>query len=179
MKYDYPQLPFPRGTSYMQGVDTPAADSGDGLEGQVYEVYDSTYGPLKLRVVRNKTGSALTLNRQCVGFYKDATDQWYNLGKDAYAVASNGQMAKPVDPAYSSYSCPANDLFYVVEEGIVPIGKTTGTNTAVTAAAKVYADTAGKINGTVSTGHAVGKAVKSAADGATSADVYVFPGFVG
>ena len=180
MNYDYPQLPFPRGTTYMQSVAAPASDTGTGLIGSVYEVYDPTYGNMKLRVVRNGTGGTLTLNRNLVGFRKDATDEWTGLGMTAYALHADGAMAKPVDPVYASKACPANDLFYVVEEGAVPVAKDTGAGTGFSGAAKVYAKaTSGKVNGTVSTGHAVGKAVKTAADGDASATIYVFPGFVG
>lgn len=183
MRCDYPQLPFPRGTTYSQGAFTPTATDGLQIEGQVYTVWDDDFDmPVKLRVVRNMTGSTLTLTAgQLIGF-KDGSGTFANLGKHAYALAADGEPAKPIDGAYAATAtAAAYDLFYVVEEGpcvVLKIAASSGQ--AITAGAKVYGDSStSKVDATVSSGAAVGRAMEAAASTDASVDVYVFPGFIG
>ena len=181
MKKEYPQLPFPRGTTYKQGVSgiTPDSSFGAGLEGQVYEVWDDTYDcPIKLRVVRNSTGDDLTLSRICVGFYS-ATSGYTKLGTDAIGMAADGDYAKPIDYVYDGdVTAEENDLFYVIDEGPALVSKTTGTGAGLTAGAAAYAGSAtGKIAGTVSTGKPVGVVASTASTSDTEVRLYVLGGF--
>jgi len=185
MRCDYPQLPFPRGTTYSQGAFTPTATDGLQIEGQVYTVWDDDFDmPVKLRVVRNMTGSTLTLTAGKLIGFKDASGTFANLGNHAYsfALAADGDPAKPIDGAYAATAtAAAYDLFYVVEEGPCVVLKIAASSTqAITAGAKVYGDSqTSKVDATVSSGAAVGRAMKDAASTADSVDVYVFPGFIG
>lgn len=183
MRCDYPQLPFPRGTTYSQGAFTPTATDGLQIEGQVYTVWDDDFDmPVKLRVVRNMTGSTLTLTAGKLIGFKDGSGTFANLGKHAYALAADGEPAKPIDGAYAATAtAAAYDLFYVVEEGpcvVLKIAASSGQ--AITAGAKVYGDSStSKVDATVSSGAAVGRAMEAAESTDTSVDVYVFPGFIG
>lgn len=177
----YPQLPFPRGTTYSQGVaqvvgkfapsSSLDSDHGAHLVGSVWSVYDAaTDSVLRLRVVRNSSESALTLSNKFVAFSK--------LGCNVSGyVSSAGAPTKPVDAAYNGKSCPANDLFYVVDEGIVTVQKTTGAGTAISAGDVVRSDANAKANGSTSSGAVAGRAIAAAADAADSVQIYVNPGF--
>lgn len=186
MKYEYPQLPFPRGTVYSQSVYTPSSTDGVELEGNVFEVWDKRYmRPVKLRVVRNATNANLTLTPGLlVGFYKDATDKYRYMGANVYALNADGDPAKPIDDFYPSNNpvvAKPNELFYVVEEGPCSVQKIAASSgQALTAGNKCFADSAtSKLDATVSAGTAVGRVLVDAATTATTATVYVFAGFSG
>jgi hypothetical protein len=115
-------LPFPRGTTYGDNVLTLTATLGQDHEGRVYEVPDSEHNTgvkVSLRVVRNLTGAAITVARR---FCEMTSAASLDFGRKCAAfggdVSAQGAVAKPLDDAYPlGMSIPANDLFYVGEEG--------------------------------------------------------------
>lgn len=124
-------LPFPRGKTACGGVLTADATIFKNLEGKVFEVPDTQhkYGsPVKLRVVRNASGSAITVTKGKL--YKFATGAGETGGQIAGLNTTAGGVCKPIDDAYAaSFSIPANDLFYVVEAGrcdVLTCASTTG-----------------------------------------------------
>lgn len=115
-------MPFLRGTTYGDGQLTLTDATAEKLKGMVFETTDDLHGTgnsVMLRVVQNDSGSALTIARigKCVPF----TTSNVSFGKRASAtLAGAGVVAKPIDDYYTEKGVseiPANDLYYVVEEG--------------------------------------------------------------
>lgn len=158
-------LPFPRGTTLAPS--DAAYASTVGVVGRLFAVYDaSSKSEILLRVVA--AGSATTLTPGLfVGF--DSTELMRKTG----TISANGAIARPIDSAYNGQAVAANTLFYVVEQGPLTVAKTTGTGTAVTAQEALYVDTAGKVNGTLSSGYVVGYSTEDAADGASSVGAFI------
>lgn len=116
-------LPFPRGST-MSDFGTVSIDTTnpewfyDNLCGRVYEAPDTVHNlpgrQVKLRVVRNHSGSAITVARKFMKYTTaNGETERYCAG-----VATKGGYGKPLDDAYTvNASIPVNDLFYVVEQG--------------------------------------------------------------
>ena len=144
-------LPFPRGTWYSDGVLTMTATLAQDMEGRVFEVPDTVHGTgqkVKLRVVRNATGSAITVARNfCEFSVGTSLDFGRKIGAFGSSVSKQGALAKPLDDAYTvGATIPANDLFYVCEAG--PCGVLTeSVVVSLAAGAAVVCDAAGRING--------------------------------
>ncbi len=183
MTAPYPQLPFPRGKTYSQGVYTPTAEDGAHLEGKRFTVPDERNpgGEKVLMVVRNG-GTNVTVANKVVRFATLGTK-----AVDGAYTGTAGAIGKPIDDAYPAGTViKAHDLFYVVDEGVVQVTKTTGSGSGsgsgsgtgdnIAAGAKVYANADGVIDNTVSTGYVVGAAYATGAYDATSMLVMVGPG---
>ncbi len=144
-------LPFPRGKTYGDGVvtlDVTNYDTAKHLEGTVHEVEDTVHGTgvkVFLRIVKNRSGSAITAARK---FYR-----WYTgslaMGRRILGVANvDGQLCKPLDDKYVvGVSIPNGDLFYVLEEG--PCSVTTeAASVSLVGGDAVTTDQLGVIKGT-------------------------------
>jgi hypothetical protein len=113
-------LPWERGftANFGQAVVDPL--SFKNLEGMEYFLRDSspnypseeTKRPVKLRLVRNKSGINLLPNRLVVMNPLDNFNS--TLG---YAAAADGECAYPVDEYLPATGVAPNDLFYVVTGG--------------------------------------------------------------
>jgi len=96
------------------------------LLGRVFLTPDTVHGTGKtvaLRVVKNDTGAAITVARNLCEF--DGADA-YDFGRKVTSFGNNlsaqGAVCKPLDDAYTvGASIPANDLFYVIEEGYATV----------------------------------------------------------
>ncbi len=114
-------LPFPRGKTYGDSVvtlDVTTYDTAKHLEGTIHEVEDTVHGTgekVFLRIVKNRSGAAITAARRFYRFYTGALA----LGRRILGVANvDGQLCKPLDDKYVvGFSIPNGDLFYVLEEG--------------------------------------------------------------
>lgn len=115
-------LPFARGDTSSGGVYTAVAGERPDLLGTTYRALDttySTYQPIKLRAVQNKS-SATTVARKALAF--DTTDDAYLVGKRISGLAGAGAISVTYDPAYAvGQVIPAYDWFLVVDEGPVPV----------------------------------------------------------
>jgi hypothetical protein len=168
----YDALPFPRGQSYGQGISstlvTIDATFGKSLVGNLYRIRDEyAEGNYKiLRVVKNASGSALTTTHRFVGFLTSASGYF---GRFATTSVSAGDPVKPIDDAYDvAYSVPANDLFYVVEQGFCKVGKPVTGGSFITAPAPVYTNSSGLAVGTPSGANFVaGRAAITSLDATT------------
>lgn len=151
------ELPFPRGSTWNQGGGNGLTLSATlppiTLEGRVFEVPDTEHnlgGVVKLRVVRNDTGSALVVARKFAEFASAAAGD-YGRKVDTFPADTAGAVCKPVDDAYAvGLSIAANDLFYVVEAG--PCNVTTeASSVSLAAGAAVATDASGLVNGAAAT----------------------------
>ena len=78
-----------------------------------------------LRIVKNVIGSTLTIARRCVKF-DSSTAKAYG-GRTSGYVDTAGMVGKPIDDAMKVGAViPANDLFYVVDEGPCKVENATG-----------------------------------------------------
>jgi hypothetical protein len=123
------QLPFPRETTMYGGGGNGQTINADWvagtnhLVGKVYEVPDTVHGlggTVKLRVIRNITGSAITPANKFVEMTAAAAgDFGRNSGGFGASVSAAGVVCKPMDDAYPTTTnlIKDDDLFYVVEEG--------------------------------------------------------------
>jgi hypothetical protein len=118
-------LPFPRGgTASDFGVaGLTLSDTWlSSLEGQEFEVQDTIHGTgttVRLRIVKNDTGSPITAANQLLRFSTGEKD----FGRRIAGV-SNSQttVCVPLDDAYTAgLVIPDDDLFYVVMRGPVKI----------------------------------------------------------
>ena len=142
-------LPFPRGKTWSDfgnaGL-TLDDDTAKHLEGREYWVLDSEHNsgqPVKLRVVKNDTGSTITPSNQLLRF---STSSIGDFGcRIAGTTNSAGMVCVPIDDAYESTpTIPDDDLFYVVMEGRCAIA-IDGANCNVTVGESVTCDNAGAI----------------------------------
>lgn len=174
MTAPYPQLPFPRGKTYSQGVYTPTATDGANLEGKRFTVPDERNpgGEKVLMVVRNGN-SDVTVAKKVVGFSALGTK-----ALNGAWLATSGGIGKPIDDAYpDGMTIKAYDLFYVVDEGVALVGKTTDSGSGtISAGDKVYANASGLIDKTVSSGYVVGAAYATAQQSGATVQVMVGPG---
>lgn len=146
-------LPFPRGSTYSDGgLVTMTATYADGLEGRVFETEDTVHNTgqkIKLRVLRNSTGGAITVARNFCEISRAASLAW-GRKCSAFGASLSGQgvVAKPLDDAYTvGQTIPENDLFYVVEAG--PCGVLTDANAiALPAGSAIATDAAARIHAT-------------------------------
>lgn len=146
-------LPFPRGSTYSDwGAVTMTATYADGLEGRIFETEDTVHNTgrkIKLRVVRNSTGAAITTARNfCEFSVANSLDFGRNISGFGTSVSAQGAVVKPLDDAYTTgRSIPANDLFFVVEAG--PCGVLTDANAiSLAAGSAVATNAAGRIHAT-------------------------------
>lgn len=137
-------LPFERGTTFWEG-DSDSISATDpsalALVGKRFTVPDTENNlgiPVTLQVVRNVTGSAITVAK---GTGYDYDTDYPDM--DADSTAADGGYGHVIDDAYpASYSIPDDDLFYVVVEGPVAMladsnGVTKGEHVAFTGSGKV------------------------------------------
>lgn len=144
-------LPFPRGQTFGDGVLTLSDTYHHAQEGRVYEVPDTVHGTgvkVKLRVVKNDTGAAITVARNLCEF--DGPDA-YDFGRRVTSFGNNlsgqGVVCKPLDDAYAvGQVIPDQDLFYVCEEGPCTILTETGV-VALPAGTALAANAQGTIDG--------------------------------
>ena len=170
MPAPYPQLPFPRGTTFSQGAYTPTATDGSHLEGQMYVVPDENNpGAEKvLRVVR-APAAGMTAARKVVAFSTVGTVA------SGYANAV-GKLGKPLDDAYDvGFAIPGNDLFYVVESGTTTVEKESGA--LILKFVKCFSNATGGVAPTGG-GWLIGLALDNALAADLTVKVYVTPGFV-
>lgn len=114
-------LPFPRGgTASDNGLaGVTISDTWlNQLEGKTFDVLDDTHGTgatVRLRVVKNDTGSAITPANQLLRFSTGAKD----FGRRIAGVSnSKSTVCVPIDDAYGATPTIADDdLFYVVVRG--------------------------------------------------------------
>ena len=143
-------LPFPRGQVYSDNVITMTATLGQEHEGRIYEVPDTVHNTgqkVKLRVVRNVTGAAITVARNGCEFAKTALGFGRKIAAFGAALSGQGVVAKPLDDAYVvGTTIPANDLFYVVESGPCYV-LTEGVVVNLPVGTAVAWDAAGRVNG--------------------------------
>jgi meiotically up-regulated gene 157 (Mug157) protein len=95
--------------------------------------------------VKNDTGSAITAaNKFCEFSTTSARDFGGRVG--TFPADTAGAVVKPLDDAYAAgYSIPANDMFYVVEDGLCDVLAEATYN--LTAGDPVATDAAGLVNG--------------------------------
>jgi hypothetical protein len=136
------------------------------LEGTIYEVPDTIHGlggVVKLRCVRNDTGSAITVaNDLCEMAAASAGD--FGRKVDTFPCNTAGAICKPLDDAYTITSIPANDLFYVVEAGPCAV-RVESSSVSLSGGNSLASDGSGRINGAVA---AAGEYVVGVADAACS-----------
>ena len=161
-------LPFPRGQTMGDGVLTLTDTYRDSLEGRLFTVPDTvnaTGMEVTLRVVKNDTGSAITVARDLCQF-SVATAKDFGRRIDSHGSACTaGDISKPMDDAYTvAQSIPDDDLFYVVDEGPCQI-RTESSSCSLTAQDAVAADGDGRINGAAA---AAGEAVVGVIDATTA-----------
>jgi hypothetical protein len=139
-------LPFPRGETLAGSVVTPDADYGLNLVGKIYEVYDERIGNgqyIKLRVVKNHSGSAITAARKLYRYGTGAGD-WGRM--IAGLTNAAGQECSLLDDAYKTgTSIASHDLFYVVEEGWGHVLSSTNTAQSLSAHDELQAGNRGVI----------------------------------
>ena len=111
-------LPFERGATYF-GDQTPDATVAVHLEGKRFLHPDTVNGrgpDVVLRVVRNVKGSAITVT-QGLGYAAGTAKTGTEVDG---AVDAISDISYIIDDAYpASFSIADDDLFYVVEEGVV------------------------------------------------------------
>lgn len=164
-------LPFPRGQTFSDGVLTMTDQFHSAQEGRVYEVDDTVHGTgvkIKLRVVKNDTGAAITVTREFAQFsgpptgHGDVLDFGRRIGRVGVNLSAHGVIVKPIDDAYTvGQVIPAGDLFYVIESGWATV-LTEGVLVALPARTAIAADAAGRINGAAA---AAGQYVVGTMDG--------------
>lgn len=141
------ELPFPRGKTAADGLMTPTATWRSEIEGKAYWAQDtqhSTSTPVALLVVRNATGSAITVARKFAEFSVAAAKAC--VGKiSTFPCDTAGGVALPLDDAMTvGASIPANDLFYVVLFGFCSVLTGSAVNN-LSAGVAVTTDNAGLI----------------------------------
>lgn len=176
-------LPFPRGTTWSGKGVVELDGSPVVLEGALFRVKDKHVHTgqeveMVLRCVRNGGSSALTVVN-AAGYpllVKLSPDQDWERKAVALATAATN-IAKPADPAYpASFSVPAGDLFYVVEQGYLNVAKDNVAKSVghyLTANANSVAAIAAQSQ------YIWGVAVASAAAADAYVTAYVLPGFPG
>lgn len=123
-------LPFEIGATYFAGQ-TPDTTVGIQLEGKVYEVEELDYSAgggtkpqlsgryKKVMVVRNLAGSAV-LPKLIAKMKTDGSGYEY-LGQVMGYAGTVGEKGYPIDEFLPAAGAPANDLFYVVIEGMAKV----------------------------------------------------------
>lgn len=114
-------LPFARGTTFSDGGGTGmtvANESLDHMLGAEFVVADTVHnlgGEVVLRLLKNDTASALTMDNNVYRFDTSA----YDYGrKVAGKTNTAGQACIPMDDAYAAgYEIPAYDYFWGVVRG--------------------------------------------------------------
>ena len=161
-------LPFPRGTTYSQGVLAMTPAMGVNLEGTVWEIYDPKQGMVKLRVVRNSSGGALTKSKKLLAYASDYA------GKRVSGTGVAGSAACVADDQYpDGMQIPQDDLFYVMESGVVQVSKATGASTAIALHAALTSGASGNAAVAAAGQRVVGYCAKAATDGDAVVSVYV------
>lgn len=142
-------LPFPRGQTLSDGGEITLGDAGfSELEGRVFEYPDNIHGTgtiTRLKIVKNDTGSAITVARKFGEFsVTDTGDFGRRIG--TFPCNTAGAIVLPLDDAYPvGMSIPDDDLFYVVYEGFCDV-LTGASITNLAAGMSVSSDNAGLIN---------------------------------
>lgn len=146
------ELPFPRGSTWNQGggngLTLSATLPPASLEGTIYEVPDTVHklgGVVKLRCVRNDTGSAITVANDLAEI-TCATAGDFGRKVDTFPCNTAGAVCKPLDDAYTISTIAANDLFYVVEAGPCNV-RAEASSVSLSAGDAVASDSSGRING--------------------------------
>jgi len=147
MSYGDKSLPFPRASTYFQGG---AVDTNKDLTtviGCVREVPDTVHGTgtkVKLRAVKNASGSAITIARKFYKFDTGALD----LGREIKGLNNvAGGLCKPMDDAYTvGNTIAAGDVFWVVESGYC-YGVTEASSVNLAAGDAIASDASGLVNG--------------------------------
>lgn len=143
-------LPFPRGKTLGDSLDNLTLSDTwyQWLEGKEFEVEDTIHGTgekVILRVVKNDTGSAITIAKRFMRFNTAAEDFGRRI---AGYVNAEGMYCVLPDDAYSvGATIPDDDMFYVVVKG--PVSGTTAAGSVSLSAHDPVATTAtGYIGGT-------------------------------
>jgi hypothetical protein len=124
----FPELPFPRGktgATLVKFGTTLTSTFRDDLVGQTFPVEDKIHGTnrtLRLRIVRNVSGGALTVANLANRFLAYRLTTAGDLGRNVTGLTGTiGMQGRPIDDYYNEEtaltSIAANDLFYVVDEG--------------------------------------------------------------
>lgn len=145
------ELPFPRGSTFSdKGGNGIALDDNtySHLEGQIFETEDTVHGTgtkVKLRVVKNDTGSDITVAKKFGEFSTGALDFGRRIGQ--FPANTAGAIVKPLDDAYVvGTKIPDDDLFYVVDAGPCEV-LAEATITTAAAGLACCTDNAGLVDG--------------------------------
>jgi len=117
-------LPFERGSTMSDGQYTPSDGQFAHLRGRLFAVPDVLHKGAEdviLRAVQNNSGGALTVSKRCVSFSTGGMIEW---GSKIDGIAgTGGEICKPIDDYYYGRlsTILANDIFYVVDEGLCDI----------------------------------------------------------
>lgn len=193
MDYSQP-LPFARGTTHFGSIsgNTPDANVGNNLLGQIFVVRDTVHGtgkPIYLQAVRNTSGGPLYAKKSVI--YD--TSALPETAVNAYSYLGTGPIAGVVDDQYGSKAIPNNDIFWIVVNGPCDVTNsftTMGANVAigdyvssVTAAGTTAATTAigrftsfaaaATTNSAAAIKNTMGIALEAATTGQTNADFLV------
>ena len=174
--YSERELPFPRGQTFSDaGVVTMTDTFYQHLEGKIFNVKDTEHGtgvPIYLMVVKNDSGSAITVENRLMKFSLTSATDFGRRISGFNDVA--GGLSVPLDDAYSITSIPDDDLFYVIIRGYCAI-KTEASSAALEAGWAVTSDASGYIDGAAAAvGNAVvGTVTEDTTDEATEVKVFV------
>lgn len=188
----YDCMPFQRGATYnSEGDETVAVH----LEGREFIHEDQEYGtnlPVRVRVVRNRSGATLS-GKRLVQYA--ATAGKHEIEVSGYA-ATNSVKCHVIDEFLNANGVPDKDLFYVVVEGptlvktsleggatnVVAVGDRLHALTAATTGAT----TAGRVQPAILTGATaplvaqigaiVGQALSAKTTANTNADLLIIAG---
>lgn len=150
-------LPFPRGSTFGDMGNktmTAAIAAATGLAGRVFQCEDSKHGLgelIKLRIVQNETGEAITVARKLCEFRSTTLGDYGTIvDKFGNALSGQGVVAKPLDDVYVvGGSIPEHDLFYMMEEGLCTVLTASVVGTvSLPAGTPLAANAEGTIHGT-------------------------------
>jgi len=175
-------LPFPRGKTFSQNADSTKFTLSDqnfkSLEGKTFEVTDTVHGTgekIKLRVVKNDSGAAITVAADRLVMFSVTSDTDFGNRVSGYNTVAGG-VCKPIDDDYAvGFSIPDDDLFYIIEEGLCDIE---AENTGISAGNAVASNNTAQVNNAVAAAgeYVVGTAQEASA-ASTALLVRVAPGF--
>jgi hypothetical protein len=166
------------------GVLTLTDTYRSSLEGRVFTVPDTVHNTgleIKLRVVKNDTGAAITAARNLCEFDgPDSLDFGRRVTSFGNAISGQGVVCKPLDDAYTvGQSIPDDDLFYVIEEGFGTVLTESGA-VSLPAGTAVAANATGTLDGARAAAgqYVIGTMVETILTASTNAKIYVNAGLV-
>ena len=158
-------LPFSRGSTHAaNSAKLSLGDKTyDHLEGRCYfapDTENNTGERVVLRVVKNDTGSGITVTHDFYRYSTGAKDWGRRIGA---VCDSAGEVGKPMDDAYEvGATIPDDDLFYVVESGPCTV-RPESSSVNLSAGDAIATDASGRANGAKA---AAGEAVLATIDAA-------------